>query len=34
MRILYVEEVPMKWIDGPSATEMDKRPIATEMDKI
>ena len=29
-----VEEVPMKWIDIPSAREMDKRPSATEMDKI
>ena len=29
----WVEEVPMKWIDIPSAKEMDKRPSATEMDK-
>ena len=31
---VYIEEVPMKWIDGPSATEMDKIPSATEMDDI
>ena len=29
-----MEEVPMKWIDRPTATEMDKIPSATEMDKI
>ena len=29
-----LEEVPMKWIDGLSATEVDKRPSASEMDKI
>ena len=32
--VSLVEEVPMKWIDRPSATEMDNRPIATEMDEI
>ena len=29
-----MEEVPMKWIDRPTSTEMDKIPSATEMDKI
>ena len=29
-----IEEVPMIWIDRTSATEMDKIPSATEMDKI
>ena len=31
---VYIEEVPMKGIDIPSATEMDNRPSATEMDEI
>ena len=29
-----IEEVHLKWMDEPSATEMDKRPGATEMDNI
>ena len=29
-----LEEVPMKWIDRPSATEMDKITSANEMDEI
>ena len=33
--ILYTSRgMPMKWIDRASATEMDKRPSATEMDEI
>ena len=30
--INQIEEVPMKWIDGPNATEMDKVS-AYEMDR-
>ena len=29
-----MEKMPMKWIDGPSATEIDKKQSATEMDEI
>ena len=29
-----VEEFHMKWINTPSATEMDNRPSASEMDEI
>ena len=29
-----VEEVPLKWIDRPCATEFDKIPSATKMDEI
>ena len=29
-----IEEVHLKRMDGPSATEMDKRPSGTEMDNI
>ena len=30
---IYIEEVPVKWMDGPRATEM-KRECASERDRL